>query len=85
MPYGNRKGPFGMGQRTGRGFGLCNGNPQPGYVNTPGPQRGFGYRCGRHGMGGVVDEKNYLKEQIVAMEQAIQQMKDRLNDLETGE
>lgn len=74
-----------MGQRTGRGFGLCNGNPQPGYINTPGPQRGFGYRCGRHGMRGIIDEKEYLKEQIIAMERAIQQMKDRLNDLETGE
>jgi len=82
MPFGNQKGPFGMGPRTGRGFGFCNGNSQPGYINTPGLQRGVGYGFGRRGMRGVINEKEYLAEQINAMEQAIQQMKNRLKDVE---
>ncbi len=33
-------------------------------------------------MRGVINEKEYLAEQINAMEQAIQQMKNRLKDVE---
>lgn len=46
MPAGDRTGPWGMGPRTGRGFGFCSGYPSPGYMN-PGPGPGFGRGYGR--------------------------------------
>lgn len=46
MPAGDRTGPWGMGPRTGRGFGHCSGYPGPGYM-TPGPGSGFGRGFGR--------------------------------------
>lgn len=49
MPAGDRTGPWGMGPRTGRGFGYCSGYAAPGYMN-PGPGMGFGRGYGR-GMG----------------------------------
>ena len=42
MPWGDRTGPAGLGPRTGRGLGYCNGYNQPGYVTSPGFGRGFG-------------------------------------------
>lgn len=48
MPAGDRTGPAGMGPRTGRGMGRCNGSSGPGYVN-PGPGKGNG--GGRMGRG----------------------------------
>jgi hypothetical protein len=33
MPAGDRTGPEGMGPRSGRGAGFCNGYGQPGYEN----------------------------------------------------
>jgi len=54
MPFGNRKGPSGLGPMTGRAAGHCSGNPAPGYMNAParrllrrgapGRGRGFGLR-----------------------------------------
>ena len=46
MPYGDRTGPIGAGQMTGRGLGFCAGYEVP--VAMQG--RGFGYGYGR-GMG----------------------------------
>jgi hypothetical protein len=53
MPFGNRKGPSGLGPMTGRAAGHCSGNPAPGYMNAtarrflrrgaPGRSRGFGF------------------------------------------
>jgi len=54
MPFGNRKGPSGLGPMTGRAAGYCSGNPAPGYTNAtarrflrrgaPRRGRGFGFR-----------------------------------------
>ena len=41
MPFGNGRGPAGIGPMTGRGAGFCAGYPVPGYANTI-PGRGFG-------------------------------------------
>ncbi len=48
MPWGDGTGPWGLGPRTGRGFGYCAGYPHPGFV-VPFPRggrwfwgRGFG-------------------------------------------
>lgn len=47
MPFGDRRGPYGEGPRTGRGFGYCSGYDSPGYTkNFPGMRAGrgtFGY------------------------------------------
>ena len=45
MPRGDRTGPNGMGPRTGRGAGFCNGFDRPGYMNG-GAGTGFGYGRG---------------------------------------
>ncbi|MHA1776419.1 MAG: hypothetical protein DRO88_05800 [Promethearchaeia archaeon] len=54
MPYGDRTGPNGLGPRTGRGLGYCNGYPYPGYANPVGGPplflgRGRGGGWGRGG------------------------------------
>jgi len=43
MPGGDRSGPNGLGQMTGRGQGFCAGFPKPGYANFLGGRGG----CGR--------------------------------------
>ncbi len=32
MPRGNRRGPRGLGPKTGRGLGYCNGHHEAGYL-----------------------------------------------------
>ncbi|MBL7006448.1 MAG: DUF5320 domain-containing protein [Spirochaetia bacterium] len=54
MPRGDRRGPNGMGQMTGRGAGFCNGFSTPGYNNlgvTGGFARGAGRGFARRFMG----------------------------------
>ncbi len=51
MPRGDRRGPEGMGPRTGRGLGLCNGYDSPGFTKDRfgggmGRGRGFGFGRG---------------------------------------
>ncbi|MGB8953208.1 MAG: DUF5320 domain-containing protein [Candidatus Aminicenantales bacterium] len=46
MPMGDRKGPWGLGPRSGRGLGYCSGYPYPGFMN-PGPGFLFGRGIGR--------------------------------------
>jgi Family of unknown function (DUF5320) len=41
MPRGDRSGPSGMGQKTGRAAGFCRGLNAPGFLNT-GAAGGFG-------------------------------------------
>ena len=47
MPRGDRTGPEGMGQRTGRGLGYCNGNQSAGITRGQGAGFGFGIAGGR--------------------------------------
>ena len=47
MPGGDGTGPNGMGPRTGRGMGFCNGYNSEGYANPSFQRRGFGRRMGR--------------------------------------
>ena len=49
MPRGDRTGPMGMGEMTGRGAGYCAGFGAQGRENTA-PERGLGIGfCGGHG------------------------------------
>lgn len=45
MPGGDRTGPLGAGQMTGRAAGYCADYPAPGYMN-PIPGRGYGRGMG---------------------------------------
>ncbi len=40
MPGGDRRGPRGMGPRTGRGLGYCAGSDRPGYQTDAAPAAG---------------------------------------------
>lgn len=51
MPRGDKTGPMGQGQMTGRAMGYCAGNDMPGFQNRPWGMGGFGGR-GRGGFGG---------------------------------
>lgn len=52
MPNNDRTGPNGMGSRTGRGAGLCNGNEPAGSGNNMlGSRTGRGKRGQRSGRG----------------------------------
>jgi hypothetical protein len=46
MPGGDRTGPSGEGQKTGRGLGICAGYDEPGYATPRGFGRGRGFRFG---------------------------------------
>ncbi len=46
MPRGDRTGPAGMGQQTGRAAGFCAGFQSPGFMNRGGG-RGFRGQCGQ--------------------------------------
>jgi len=48
MPGGDRRGPEGMGPKTGRALGYCSGSGQPGYMSG-GYGRGMGYARGFFG------------------------------------
>lgn len=47
MPGGDRSGPTGLGETTGRGAGYCGGFGAPGFEN-PAPRSGFGRRFLRY-------------------------------------
>ncbi len=57
MPMGNGTGPNGMGPRTGRGAGYCNGNNMPGSYN----RSGFGRRGGGFGAGAGFAGRGFLR------------------------
>lgn len=46
MPFGDKTGPRGRGQKTGRGLGYCTGYSEPGFKNI-GFGRGYGRGVGR--------------------------------------
>ncbi len=57
--FGDKKGPMGKGEKTGRGFGYCNGFDVPGYTNERsgmGIRLGRGFGCGRGS--GIVKGRN---------------------------
>lgn len=47
MPFGDGTGPLGLGPRTGRGLGFCNGYNSPGFTKGAPMGRGFGFGRGR--------------------------------------
>lgn len=92
MPRGDRTGPLGLGPRTGRGFGFCNG------YNIAGFRQGFRGRCFRGRGFGIApfsptpwseaqaypasSEKEYLKKELNFLENQILNLKEKLKRLE---
>lgn len=90
MPRRDGTGPAGMGAMTGRGMGICAGNRSQGF----GYGRGMGYGRG-NGFGNgaqlradnnVVpiqqDELSVLKNQANMLENALNNVKERISELE---
>jgi len=98
MPGGDRTGPRGEGQMTGRRLGYCVGNDYPGYSAGPafqdrgrgrGFRGGFGHRFGggfgfQHRFGNSYrDDISDVSEKTL-LENEIRILKDRLSSLENS-
>jgi len=104
MPGGDGTGPLGMGSRTGRGAGICNGFSTPGYANPVGGRGFFGSRRGQRNMYYATglprwsrynqvnypqygytkeDELNALKNEAKYMNQNIEDINKRIQELES--
>ncbi len=98
MPRRDRTGPMGMGPMTGRGFGPCGEIGMPRYAppfpgggswRRGGPGRGWQHRFHVPPMPGRFapsvsgeQEQDWLKAQAADMEEALKQIRERLNELE---
>lgn len=89
MPRGDGTGPMGMGPMTGREAGFCAGFAVPGYANSFGCGFGFGRGRGFRQryyatafFESYVDEKNFLKKQAKFLEDRLEEIKKRLDELE---
>ena len=82
MPRGDRTGPDGRGQMTGRGLGYCTGYDEPGFT-AGGRGRGFGRGYGR-GFGGRshpdVTEKTLLENEIRILKDQMSALEKRLSE-----
>ena len=61
MPRGDRTGPEGLGQMTGRRMGYCAGYDMPGYANPIGRRMGRGLRLARGFRGGFEPNFGYYQ------------------------
>ncbi len=100
MPRGDGTGPNGLGPRTGRGLGYCNGYNSPGFTRG-----GYGYRGGYgrgfhrgYGWGGYynpnyaapqefspVSEKTLIENEIRILNDQLKNLQKRLGELEKSE
>jgi len=93
MPRGDRTGRFGYGPFSGRGMGYCAGFDRPGYMNNFRP-RGRGYMGMGYGLGPARgfypyyephyiqgDEKEFLASQAKVLQDQLDDIKKRLEDL----
>jgi hypothetical protein len=94
MPRGDKTGPQGLGQMTGRRMGLCVGNDNPGFFTNSGFGRGMGrqFRSGnRSGIGrgffrgGNISEtpSDYTSNKGLSLENEIKLLKEKISFLET--
>ena len=98
MPRGDRTGPAGLGQMTGRGAGYCTGFNAPGYT-AGGGGLGFGRGIGRRfcstgfrsrprygafngGFAEPVNEKELLSSQADFLSNQLNEIKKRLENLD---
>jgi len=89
MPLGNRRGPAGMGPRTGRGRGYCSGFPYPGYMNPYGFGWGRGFGRGWRNYPPyfpeptLKEEKEMLSEDLSDLRDEMKEIEQRLKELES--
>ena len=91
MPFRDRTGPDGSGPGTGRGFGPCTGNFSTRFTRRGGMGFGRGFGVGRFGgrgfgfqsMPSPGDEKDYISGEINALEQNLDLLKKRLEEIES--
>ncbi|GAB6182977.1 DUF5320 domain-containing protein [Thermodesulfovibrio hydrogeniphilus] len=91
MPWGDRTGPFGMGPRTGRGWGYCGGSAQTGFGLGRkrrwcarffgGFGRGWRWLADLPFFGGVKEEE-ILKREAELLRQELDAIQKRLSQLE---
>lgn len=93
MPRGDRTGPEGMGQRTGRGLGYCNGYQSAGFTRGQGAGLGFGNRAGRgvgRGAGFGINRgfyrnelpvENSMQESSSSIKEEVYALMDRMKNL----
>jgi len=94
MPARDGTGPLGQGTMTGRGAGLCRGNPNKNangknwfsrfsFTNCFGARR---YQCmtvnTKHGVSNISNESEQLKQQIETVENHLVALKNQLSELE---
>jgi hypothetical protein len=83
MPGGDGTGPMGMGSRTGRGMGFCNGYNSPGFGRRF-FRRGFGGGFGR-GMRRMFWDNTQNPIQQPSKDQEKQMLENELKQLEAEE
>ena len=72
MPGGDRTGPMGLGSKTGRGMGFCNGYNNPGFRSQARRLRGFRWR--------QIPES--IEQERKSLEQQAEAIKRRLEELD---
>ncbi|MFZ5596509.1 MAG: DUF5320 domain-containing protein [Bacillota bacterium] len=83
MPGFNGSGPRGNGAMTGRGLGYCMNYVGNGMSRGIGLGRGGGLRCRRNNIqGGDRQETVFLREQVARLEEALEQARERIDQLE---
>jgi hypothetical protein len=85
MPRGDRTGPNGLGSRTGRGAGLCNGNSTGGFTSSGqgGRNMGGGRRINRQGFGNAnaTPYQGIQTESATGLQQQMNHMQQQLNNI----
>ncbi|MGM5483596.1 MAG: DUF5320 domain-containing protein [Nanobdellota archaeon] len=85
MPRGDGTGPGGMGSRTGRGMGYCNGYNTPGFAN-PGFRRGLGRGFGRNS---YMNPRGFVRprfnQPVPTKEQEKEMLQEELKQVEEDE
>ncbi len=97
MPRGDRTGPMGMGQMTGKAMGDCEGMGAPALrcgsgLRGGGRGRGMGMRrawadprpASAFGFAPATDEVTALKNQARGLEQILANINDRIKNLESA-
>ena len=91
MPFRDKTGPNESGPGTGRGFGPCAGNFSAKFGRRGGMGLGRGFGAGGFGgrgfgfqsMPAQGEEKDYISEEIEALENNLDLLKKRLAEIES--
>jgi len=82
MPGGDRTGPSGMGPRTGRALGFCNGYNSPGFLNAGVGRMFFGRGRGLGRAAGWRRAQAYQQAAQPTREQEKQALENEISSIE---